>query len=250
MTALPEFETLDPIAAKVELARGTLQIVASQRTNTVVDVRPRDAAKALDVKTAERAKVTFSKGVLSVLSSQGLTFRTGTIDIVIELPTQSILDIAVASADVRADGAFGDVQFQSASGDLLIDTITGDARMNTASGGVSIRELAGDAGFNTARGELAVKELRGNIKAASSSGSVTIGSAVVGGLIFDTASGDASIGIAAGTAARLQIDTASGVVTNSLDSVEGPLAGDEKFLVKVRSASGDVELHRPVGVSG
>ncbi|MBA0045061.1 DUF4097 family beta strand repeat-containing protein [Mycobacteroides sp. LB1] len=243
---MSKFETLNPVAAKVALARGTLQIIASDRANTTVDVRPRDVSKALDIKTAERTRVTFGKGLLSVESSPGLTFRTGTVDIIIELPTQSVLDISVASAEVRADGAFGDVRLQSASGDLLIDTITGDAKIDSASGGVSIRELTGDIGFQTARGDLAIKQLRGNIKAASSSGSVTIGSAIVGGLIFDTASGNTSVGIPAGTAAKLAIDTANGVVTNSLDSVDGPLQGDERFLVQVRSASGDVELHRPV----
>lgn len=96
MTVPATFDTPHPITAKVELARGTLQVVASDRSDTVVAVLPRDEAKALDVRTAERTRVSYSKGVLSVLSSQGITFRTGTIDILIELPSQSILDIAVA----------------------------------------------------------------------------------------------------------------------------------------------------------
>ncbi|MGC7202895.1 hypothetical protein RA999_20195, partial [Mycobacteroides abscessus subsp. massiliense] len=99
-------------------------------------VLPRDEAKALDVRTAERTRVSYSKGVLSVLSSQGITFRTGTIDILIELPSQSILDIAVASAAVRADGDYADVRFQSSSGELVIDAINGAAEADTASGGV------------------------------------------------------------------------------------------------------------------
>ncbi|WP_457160397.1 DUF4097 family beta strand repeat-containing protein [Mycobacteroides abscessus] len=247
MTAPATFDTPHPITAKVELARGTLQVVASDRSDTVVAVLPRDEAKALDVRTAERTRVSYSKGVLS---SQGITFRTGTIDILIELPRQSILDIAVASAAVRADGDYADVRFQSSSGELVIDAINGAAEADTASGGVSIRELTGDIKRNSASGDLAVKVLRGHARVASASGSVDIGTAVAGGLVFETASGNTSIGIARGTAARLAIDTHSGAFTNSLEPAEGPDAADEIFDVNIRTAKGDVDLHRPVALAG
>jgi len=244
------FDTPNHITAKVELARGTLQVIASNRADTVVVVRPRDETKAVDLRTAERTRVSYSQGVLSVLSSQGLTFRTGTIDIVVELPSQSVLDISVASAEVRADGDYGDVRFQSASGDLIIDAISGVATVDTASGGVSIRELTGDIKRNTASGDFAVKVLRGHARVASASGSVDIGTAVAGGLVFETASGNTSIGIARGTAARLAIDTHSGAFSNSLEMAEGPEASDEIFDVNIRSAKGDVDLHRPVALAG
>ncbi|CPW87249.1 Uncharacterised protein [Mycobacteroides abscessus] len=250
MTVPAVFDTPHPITAKVEMARGTLQVVASDRADTVVAVLPRDEAKALDVRTAERTRVSYSKGVLSVLSSQGLTFRTGTIDILIELPSHSILDIAVASAAVRADGDYADVRFQSSSGELVIDAINGAADADTASGGVSIRELNGDIKRNSASGDLAVKVLRGHARVASASGSVDIGAAVAGGLVFETASGNTSIGIARGTAARLAIDTHSGAFTNSLEPAEGPDAADEIFDVNIRTAKGDVDLHRPVTLAG
>ncbi|MUM19971.1 DUF4097 domain-containing protein [Mycobacterium sp. CBMA271] len=250
MTASPRFDTPHPITAKVEMAYGTLRVIATDRADTVVSVRPHDESKALDIKTAERTRVTHDKGLLTVLSARGLTFRTGAIDIVVELPSHSIVDIAVASAEVRAEGDFADVRFQSASGDLIIDTITGGAKVDTASGGISIRELNGNIGFNAASGELAIKALRGQVKAATASGSISIGSAVTGGLIFDTASGNTSLGIAEGTAAHLQIDTRSGVVTNALESADGPAQGDETFQLRIRSASGDVDLHRPVVLAG
>lgn len=244
------FDTPHPITAKVELARGTLQVIASDRADTTVTVRPRDEGKALDLKTAERTRVSYSKGVLSVLSSQGLTFRTGTVDIVVELPSRSLLDIAVASAEVRAEGDYADVRFQSSSGDLIIDAISGAAKVDTASGGISIRELTGDIKRNTASGDLSVKILRGHVRVASASGSVDIGTAVSGGLVFETASGNTSIGIARGTAARLAIDTHSGAFTNALEPADGPEASDEIFDVNIRTAKGDVDLHRPVALAG
>ncbi|SIK14883.1 1-deoxy-D-xylulose 5-phosphate reductoisomerase [Mycobacteroides abscessus subsp. abscessus] len=134
--------------------------------------------------------------------------------------------------------------------ELVIDAINGAAEADTASGGVSIRELTGDIKRNSASGDLAVKVLRGHARVASASGSVDIGTAVAGGLVFETASGNTSIGIARGTAARLAIDTHAGAFTNSLEPAEGPDAADEIFDVNIRTAKGDIDLHRPVALAG
>jgi hypothetical protein len=46
---MPTFDTPEPISVTVELGVGDLRIVASDRTDTMVEVRPSDAAKKADM---------------------------------------------------------------------------------------------------------------------------------------------------------------------------------------------------------
>ena len=50
--AMPTFATPQPIHVSLELAAGAVRISASERTDTVVEVRPRDPASAADVQAA------------------------------------------------------------------------------------------------------------------------------------------------------------------------------------------------------
>ena len=50
---MPTFPTPDPITASVELVSGSVHVVATDRDDTVVQVRPRDPNRASDVRIAE-----------------------------------------------------------------------------------------------------------------------------------------------------------------------------------------------------
>src|SRR5271165_805395 len=65
----------------------------------------------------------------------------------------------------------------------------------------------------------------------------------VGGVSAHTSSGDVAVGVAEGTAVRLDIITGSGVVT-SCNRRTAPKQGDETLVLEVRSGSGDVDIHR------
>ena len=54
------FDTPEPISVTVELGVGDLRIVASDRTDTMVEVRPSDAAKKADVTAAEQTRVEYA----------------------------------------------------------------------------------------------------------------------------------------------------------------------------------------------
>ena len=51
---MPIFETPEPISATIDLAVGDVRITASDRHDTVVDVRPSDASHEPDVRAAEQ----------------------------------------------------------------------------------------------------------------------------------------------------------------------------------------------------
>ena len=64
--AMSTFETPEPITVTVEVLSGTVAVIASDRTDTVVAVRPADASKKADVRAAEQTQVGFDAGVLTV----------------------------------------------------------------------------------------------------------------------------------------------------------------------------------------
>jgi DUF4097 and DUF4098 domain-containing protein YvlB len=242
------FQTPQPITARIEAGAGSIRLIASDRTDTVVEVRPRDASRQADLRSAEQACVSYANGKLEVAPAKFgfLGYRMGAVDIVIELPSHSRVQAAVASADVHADGEYADFRFASASGNLEVQSIIGRLKVATASGGVDVGELDGELKFQAASGSLALVWLRGNMKSQTASGSVNIGTAVSGAVVAHTGSGDLEVGIPEGTAAQLDIMTGPGVVTNRLQPSDGPERDDETLVVRVLTGSGDVDIHRAV----
>jgi hypothetical protein len=261
---MPTFETPEPISVRIELGGGSIRLVATERTDTVVEVRPRDESRSSDVWAAEHTRVDFRDDELIVAGAKrGLPrFRGGAVDIEIALPSRSRLHASLGSADMRAVGEFADVRFASASGKMEVDKAIGKIKaanasgtfilhaaegkvsVETASGAVSIGDLDGDLKFRAASGSLTVDTLRGQIKSSSASGSTTVVAAVRGEVAVHTSSGEVAVGVVEGTAVRLDIVTRSGVVTNRLQPADGPEHGDETLILQVRSASGSVDIHR------
>ena len=232
-----------------------------------------DDCRAKMTKAVEHTRVEFRDGTLVVAGTKrGLAlFKGGVIDVEIELPARSRLQVSLGLATMRAEGEYGDVKIAAATGDVEVDvvkgrlkannasgsftvhTVEGSASVATASGGVTIGDLHGDLKFNGVDGSLSVDRLSGDVKSRTVSGSVDVVAAVRGGVSAHTSSGEVAVGVAEGTAARLDIVTGSGVVSNDLQPSDGPQQGDETFVLNVRSGSGDVRIrranHDPVGAT-
>ena len=54
---MPTFATPEPITVSIELSVGDVRIVASDRTDTTVQVRPTDESRDLDVRDADQTRV-------------------------------------------------------------------------------------------------------------------------------------------------------------------------------------------------
>lgn len=259
------FDSPQPVTASVEISAGAIRVAAADRTDTVVEVRPRDESRSHDVKAAEQVRVDFHDGTLVVASPRGFALpRRGAVVIDIALPSGSRLSAAVSSASVTADGEYRDCTFASASGNLAVgsvagnlkaDTASGDVRaesatsavVSTASGDVRIAELGGDIKFRAASGSLSVGRLQGNLNAQTASGDVAVSTAVRGSISAHTSSGEVTVGVAEGTAAQLDLHTNSGSVRSTLEPSDGPAEGDETILVQAKTASGDVLVQRAAG---
>src|SRR5690348_3954121 len=102
-----KFETLAPITAVVEIPAGRVQIIAADRADTVVEVRPADPSKGRDVKAAEQVGVEFADGVLKVTATPArnrVLGSSGSVEVTVQLPADSSVQAKAAAAEFRGAG--------------------------------------------------------------------------------------------------------------------------------------------------
>jgi hypothetical protein len=275
------FDTPAPIGFTVDLPAGIVHVVASERTDTTVDVTPARVLSKADVSAAEQATVDFTDGllVIRVPRAPGMFGRHGAVRVRVCLPSGSTVNADAASADVRIEGPVGDSRVKTASGDvrceestsLRVDTAKGDVTLGRSGGDVGITVQAGDikigevagsavvrctsgdvtlgtvAGHltvNGANGDITVERAAGDVTVKISSGDVTIGEVIRGSLLVEASAGDLEVGIREGTAAWLEVTSLSGSVRNLLTESEGPGPAEDTIEVRARTVSGDVTIHR------
>ncbi|MGI8562457.1 MAG: DUF4097 family beta strand repeat-containing protein [Candidatus Dormibacter sp.] len=279
---MPTFDTHEPIAATIELAVGDVLITATDRTNTVVEVRPSDVGHGPDVQAAEQTRVFYDAGRLLVKGPQqrgiGLFNKIGSIDLTIELPTGSQLDCAAALVAVRCIGRLGECRIKTSTGDIrLEDTgplevttcgsitvgrVAGDAELNTSNGRLRARQVDGSAKLDNSNGTTWVGEVGGTLRASSANGDIVIDRAAtevtaatangdirIGELTNGVASaktsmGRVELGIRPGTAARLDVHTSFGRVHNELAATDSPGTSDGRVDVRARTSYGDIVIRR------
>lgn len=196
---MQNFPTPTPITAVLDIPAGRVQLIAADRADTVVEVRPADATKGRDVKVAEQTTVDYRDGVLrieSVAKNQVLG-ASGYIEVTVQLPAGSQVEAKAASAELRGVGRLGDVAFEGAQGELKLDEAA-SVRVTTNAGDVTVGRLNGPARISTQKGDIQINE------------------AVRGSLVLTTQAGNVSVTAAAGSSASLDAGTAYGRVQNSL----------------------------------
>ena len=260
------FDTPEPVNASIELPAGSVRITASDRADTVVDVRPSDPSDDGDVQTAEQTRVEYSKGRLLVKAPKRgarwwLFEWGGSVEVSVDLPTRSRVDIAAALADVRCEGRLGESRLSTSSGDISVarsDTtyvttsdgaiwigeIDGAALVKTSNGDITLGEARGDLRLNTANGNITVDRALAAVSAKTANGSVRIGEVVRGAIVLETAYGELEVGVREGTAAWLDVSTRYGSVRSSLDPTDGPEPAEETVEVRARTSMGDIVIRR------
>lgn len=217
---MQKFDTPAPISAVLDIPAGRVQLIAADRADTTVEVRPADASKGRDVKMAEQTKVAYGDGVLRVEATarRQFTGAPGSIEVTVQLPAGSRVEAKAASAEFRAVGRFGDVAFEGAHGPVKLDEAA-SVRLTTAAGDVSVGRLNGPAEISTAKGDIRIAE------------------AVRGKLVLRTQVGEVSVGAAAGVSACLDAGTTLGRVRNALKNTEGAAA---QLDIHATTAYGDI----------
>lgn len=277
------YNTPEPTSVFVEAGIGDVQITATDRRDTIVDVRPTNPASKADVAAAEQTTVDFVDGDVYVTAPKGWRHWVprsgrGSIDVRIDVPSRSNVQgslgvgalrcigrvgecqgkagvgdihveectraaIAVGAGAIEVGSAHGDVEVKT-TGTVRLGTIDGTAVIKTSNGDTAIHEVAGDVRVTGANGSVVIEQAHGNVEAKSANGDVRLDYAERGSIVAVTARGKVQIGIREGVSAWLDLETGLGRVRNELNAAGEPPAGEETIDVRARTAFGDITIRR------
>jgi hypothetical protein len=279
---MPIFDTPEPIDVTIEVPWGDIRVIASDRVDTVVEVRPADDTSAKDVEGAGQTRVEYEDGKLLVKTpTGGLTYvlKKWAVDIRVEVPTGSSVRGQTGMGDVHFTGVLGECRIKTGTGHVNVDR-TGPLRLHTATGNVTVDAVDGDADISTtggtlrvgqvdgvavvknsngpstigkvtgdlrmraSNGDISVAEAGAGVDAKSANGSIRIGEVVRGAVVLKSAMGNIELGISAGTAAWLDVHTSSGRLRNALDESASRPEATDTVEVRADTSCGDITIHR------
>ncbi|MFJ2933937.1 DUF4097 family beta strand repeat-containing protein [Streptomyces sp. NPDC087219] len=206
---MQKFATTTAITTVLDIPAGRIQLIAADRDDATVDIRPANAAKGNDVKAAEEVTVEFTDGVLRIAAAPAknkILGDSGSVEVTVQLPAGSRVEAKTAAAELRGVGRLGDVTVEGAQGTVKLDETAG-ARIGLLAGDITVGRLGGPAEISTQQGDLRVDE------------------ATRGTVVLRTESGAIAIGAAHGVSATLNAGTAYGRVHNALTNTDGAAAG-------------------------
>ena len=288
--SLSNFNTPSPIAVAFDLYVADVRFAVSDRADTIVEVSPSDPSKAADVKAAENTRVEYDDATrtLSIVSRKPLnrfvnfsSKRPESIDVVIQLPTDSDVRGEADLGDFQADGVLGTVVFKTdfgavhlaetgpldlrsgfgaitvegvsgsaevhtGSGDIRVGAVDGTAEVSNDNGKVRVGVVTGPAVVKCSNGSVSVDRALSDITAESSNGEVRIGEVARGTVSATSKNGSVEVGVREGSAAWLELNTSVGRVYSELDSSDAPEADEPVDRVEVRASTklGDVTIRR------
>ncbi|MFC4852104.1 DUF4097 family beta strand repeat-containing protein [Actinophytocola glycyrrhizae] len=280
---MPSYATPEPIVANLEPVVGNVHVIASDRTETTVEVRPSNAGDASDIKAAEGTRVEFSNGTLTVKGPKmwplDFSNKSRSIEVTVELPAGSEVLGSTGLGDLHATGRLGGTRYKSGTGHIQLEE-TGELHLHTATGNVVVGQVAGNADISTssgrvqvgavtgtgvvknsngtttigsaggavrvrsANGDIVVEQAADSVEARTANGSVRVLGAVRGAVTLETAMGDIEIGIRDGSAAWLDVKTRFGRVNNEMDASTTPGAATDTVEVRASTSFGDITVHR------
>ena len=207
--------------------------------------------------------------------------RPESIDLVIHLPSESAVRGEASVGDFAGEGALGavrlksdlgdirpaqtaDATLRSALGEIVLGNATGTAEIHNGSGGiragvidgtadvsnsngsVSLGTVTGRVQVKTLNGPLSVDCALGDITATSANGEIGIGQVVCGKATASSKHGRVEVGVRAGSAAWLDLNTTVGRVYNELDAASEPDESEPVATVEVRASTkvGDIVIRR------
>ncbi|CAL9519803.1 DUF4097 family beta strand repeat-containing protein [Streptomyces sp. enrichment culture] len=277
---MPSFDTPRPIAVTAHVGAGSVRFTASDRPDTVVEVRPGDPKRDKDVRAAEQTEVSYASGVLTISTKERRFIGpTGTVDVTVELPAGSRVDTVGSWTQVLGEGRLGEVRVKTPGGDVRLDT-TGPLRLDASHGSVTVDRVEGSAEITTSSGSVRVGVIEGPAVLKNSHGSTTVGAALGdlrvknangdinvaraeasltattahgtlrvdevarGEIRLETSYGAIEVGVRAGTAAWLDVQSSGGLVRNTLTASGSPAETEETVKVHARTRYGNIDVRR------
>ncbi|MEO3978703.1 DUF4097 family beta strand repeat-containing protein [Streptomyces sp. CAU 1734] len=278
---MPSFDTPEAISATAHVEAGSIRFTAGDRLDTVVEALPRDPKKDLDVRAADQTEVSFANGVLTIRTPKQryLIGRTGTVDVTVQLPTGSRVEVTGAWAQVLGEGRLGEVRVKTSAGDVRLDTtgplwltashgsitvdrVEGSSEITTSSGSLrlglldgpavlknshgttTVGAVTGDLRVRGANGDIEIRRAEASVTATTAHGTVRVGEVARGTVQLETSHGAIEVGVREGTAAWLDAGSASGQVRNSLTASDTPSKTEDTVEVRARTRYGNIDIIR------
>ena len=266
------FETHGPVDLNVEIGKGTVDITATETTESRVEITGRDA----DEVEVEQSGTRIS--VVAPRQRAGFFGGDNRLEVSVTIPLRSDLSVKTGSADVAVNGTVGSSRIKTGSGEIRTDDLTGPALLETGSGDVEVQvanaELRiksgsgevrvrhaesavavstgsgsveigtsnGPAAVKTGSGDLKVVDANTDVSLVTGSGDLMVGTARRGRFTMKGASGDVHIGIPAGLPVWTDVSTISGSIRSNLESAGEPAEGADHVELRAKTVSGDIVL--------
>jgi len=275
---MPTFSTPAPIDLAIKLPVGAVEVVAGDRSDTVVTVSPANPGKPVDVRGANETTVDFDGQRLTITGPRPRFSLVGpfeSIDVKVELPAGSRLTAENSGGPVRTSGRLGATRIKSSlvdidtTGDLWVRALNGNVTVANADGGVEITAdhgqirlgtITGDAILKASHGSIAVGEAHGDLEAKLSYGDLTITKALgsveaktaygaielsevsSGSVQVESGYGQITIGVRPGVPAWLDLSSKVGRVRSDLEGDRAPEASEQTVAVRARTQYGDISV--------
>jgi len=199
---MPTYETPEPISIVLELIAADVDVTSTDRTDTVVTIRPSSESEA-STRAAEQTVVEFKNGKLLVKmpkprrslfsrSRSTESEKDSAVVVTLEVPAGSSLRGEAALGYLTGRGRLGNCRFDSACGSIQLEE-TADLHLEAVLGDVSVSHVSGTADISTAQGNLKLDSIDGPAKIKNLSGTTTIGD-ITGDLRVSATSGEVSVG--------------------------------------------------------
>ncbi|WP_405977571.1 DUF4097 family beta strand repeat-containing protein [Streptomyces sp. NBC_00158] len=278
---MPSFDTPEPISVTAHVEAGSIRFTAGDRRDTVVEVRPRNPEKDRDVRAAEQTEVSYANGTLGIRTpkQRNSLRRPGTVDVTVELPAGSDVEMTGAWTQVLGEGRLGEVRAKTSAGDVRLDT-TGPLRLTASHGSITVDRVEGPAEITTssgsmrvglvngpgvlknshgsttvgaatgelrvsgAHGDIDIRRAEDSVTATTAHGTLRVGEVARGSVHLETGYGTIEVGVREGTAAWLDVNSGSGQVRNTLTATGAPEDAEETVRIRARTRHGNIDVLR------
>jgi len=279
---MPTFDTPTPIDLSINLPVGAIEIVASDRTDTVVTVIPTNPDKAVDRRCADETKVEFDGQRLTIQGPKPrLSFigPTESVDVRVELPTGSRLTAEISVGGVRTEGRLGATRVKGTTGavdlgetgdlwlraghgnatigrvdgsaeiiadhgQVRLEAVTGDAIVKSSHGSITVGETGGEFDAKLSYGDLDIGAAASSVSAKTAYGSIQLHEVSSGSIELESGFGQVTVGVRPGVSAWLDLSSKEGRVRNQLDGERAPGENDQVVSVRARTQFGDITIQR------
>ncbi|MFI9550316.1 DUF4097 family beta strand repeat-containing protein [Nonomuraea endophytica] len=267
---MPTFDTPEPITVRIDLPGGEVRIIASDRTDTVLEVWPGDGEQEGDIQavyeggtlmvssaaprdpglagTVRQAAATVGRqpgwslsGLVRMLGQWGQSSPSVTI----EVPSGSNVQGEAMAGEFHCTGRLGEVRLRTDYGDIRLDR-AGAVRLSTDSGEISLDRAHGRAEITTGSGEVRIHEIDGGAVIRNDDGECTIGevtgdlrlTGVHGDMQVERAHGDVEAKTVYGSVRIGQVRRGTVVLTSTGGDLEVGIRQGTAALLDVSTAEG------------